>query len=253
MAAKEEQKRQEQLAREERAAESRRQATEAAERAELQLRVFAEQEFSKVSIDPTHHIHLARSLRDIGMTVELRGNKVAEITSLFNQKSWDSLAALLTNRDVPLSELQIVDAVAALQRNEFQVLLRSQRSEPPPKSRGQEPQVLYWITFSDVDWDSDRLAQQARLNTDGRWDRHPDGRGILHRWKPMHGLVVVVPTTERVMQEQAGKWNDEFARRQARWRQLDDLGEMDLETIRKERDEMIQEAYDWAIEWADAH
>lgn len=147
---------------------------------------FAERYFGGISFDPAESITLSDSLKNAGVSVELRGVAYKSVQRLQEQKDWLGLINFMLEKQgrPPYDSYPAVDVIrnAFTQDYELFVLIRTQQQFSLgkvqfPLSRDR--------SFS---YQNELVSNSTRFYS---FEPHPDGIGYLTRWHPTQGSTLI--------------------------------------------------------------
>lgn len=181
-------------------------------------------------------IALSHRLQQVGTSVEMRGENVELLRELQEKGDWLGLLGVLDGRQM----LEYPDArhiesrVSRLQKSSFKILLKTQFQE----TRSAE---LYLITSPD---------HYSVVDYSTSWERHPDGIGYLHTWRPEDGPVIAVIGNDETAGNYLRKARAVYYEEMRALNQKKDLGELTYESFMASVTELRRRAYQDITQWA---
>ena len=179
---------------------------------------------------------LCNSLKQQNATVELSGKLSKPITELLKKSDWLGLINLAVDKqyeELPGVE-EMDSALNNLMNTEFKILLRTSLAESNDRR-------LYVISFSG---EGSSVSSYSVF-----WDKHPDGIGLLHSWRPEDGQVVIVLSNWEQIKF-LGKVQDSIRSQEEALKQKCELGEIGENAVQARMAEIRDAAYKKVFNWA---
>lgn len=179
---------------------------------------------------------LCNSLKQQNATVELSGKLSKPITELLKKSDWLGLINLAVDKqyeELPGVE-EMDSALNNLMNTEFKILLRTSLAESNDRR-------LYVISFSGEGSSVSSISDF--------WDKHPDGIGLLHSWRPEDGQVVIVLSNWEQIKF-LGKVQDSIRSQEEALKQKCELGEIGENAVQARMAEIRDAAYKKVFNWA---
>ena len=179
---------------------------------------------------------LCNSLKQQNATVELSGKLSKPITELLKKSDWLGLINFALDKQYEeLPGVEEMDrALNNLMNIEFKILLRTLRAESYDRR-------LYVISFSG--------EGSSVFDSSDFWDKHPDGIGLLHSWRPEDGQVVIVLSNWEQIKF-LGKVQDSIRSQEEALKQKCELGEIGENAVQARMAEIRDAAYKKVFNWA---
>lgn len=210
-------------------AESKREAAIAQET----RKQLAESLFAPLSLDPARYITLSSKLTAMGVSLEIRGEKVPQIKTLLESKDYLGLINFFHATQVT----EYPDA--AIIRNVHDRLMNAQfvilvKSERPLKIGYRYPYLLH-IRF--LDSNDTKIAY-----VDSSWDTHPDGIGYIGEWRLSYGASVLCYGESRKYHQALRTLQSGVSNTLKSLQAKQQLGEIGQEVVDERRKELVIEA-----------
>jgi hypothetical protein len=214
------------------------------EQAAIDRKKLAKRLLGSVPLDPNKSVILSKNLKEMNVTIELRGRNYTEIKRLQKDEDWLNLINLL--RKTQYDELPpasvIERAYSDMVNYEFSMLVKTnQRLIGSDNTQG-----LHLIYFPI----RIRSYYSSIASSVSRWKLHPDGIGYLHSWEPSNGQAVAVFANGEEVQNRIRAMNSRFSEKLSGWKTKLDLGELDEATLQDNVTIEVKRAYAGAVSWA---
>lgn len=211
-------------------------AREDAEKAQMERQKLAADLLSNIPLAP--EITLSGKLRNSGASVEMRGEKIEELTRLRRAKDWLGMLGLLgvTVREEYPDANSIERGATRLKSSTFGILLRTRFQEARTSQ-------LFAVVFPG---NSDHHIMRPA----GRWERHPDGIGYLLDWRPEDGPVVVVAGTYGAVGSHIYKASESYTDELRNLKRKKSLGELSDDAYGASVEALRKKAWREISRWA---
>jgi hypothetical protein len=212
----------------------------------VERRHLADELLGKIVLDPAKGVQPSKTLMQrFKATVELRGPKYLDIAELHAKRNWLGLINLVSNNaflDLPDAQT-IENAFQTLGQYNFTMLVRTTLVVP---NRGSNIPSLFLISFP---LQFGRTYGEAVVASN-RWERHPDGIGYFHPWKPSDGYSIVVLALPNVVHGSVRQVNTEVRQKFEVLQTKLKLGEIDETTVQLESAMMLSRVREQVSAWA---
>lgn len=224
----------------------------------------AERLFGNISFDPAKNVVLSDSLKRSGAKVELRGQHYAILKQFHEKKDWLGLifyfsdiagsyqhpGTVKIHHKYPHSSI-IERAFRNLsERDSDETIMMLIKTNQAFST--EYPHKLCCITFP-LSMDRSFCHRDGSFDYAVIFERHPDGIGYLHKWRPTDGLRIVFILKDNADERFLDQVTADFRQFRNTLEMKMKLGELDAQTMEIRLAAEMARLYDEILRWAKQH